>query len=117
MPHKPDHYHQTNPPCELKSVVLGRKGSKKGQKQSDSPTVKRRSSSACSPCDPHATSKKWDKMLWDMRMSESHHLGGGDIRITLAQQADIVAAMERLEMENDSVLPPEGLAATTCSHS
>ena len=50
-------------------------------------------------------------------MSESHHLGGGDIRITLAQQADIVAAMERLEMENDSVLPPEGLAATTCSHS
>lgn len=45
---EPDHYHQTNPPCELKSVVLGRQGSKKSQKQSDSETDKRRSSSACS---------------------------------------------------------------------
>ena len=26
---KPDKYHQTNPPTELKSVVLGRAGSKK----------------------------------------------------------------------------------------
>jgi hypothetical protein len=29
--YKPDRYHQTNPPCELKSVVLGRQGSKKKQ--------------------------------------------------------------------------------------
>jgi hypothetical protein len=29
MSHKPDQFHQTNPPCELKSVVLGRMGTKK----------------------------------------------------------------------------------------
>ena len=34
MTYKPDHYHQTNPPCELKRDVMGRQGSKKGQKES-----------------------------------------------------------------------------------
>lgn len=34
MTYKPDHYHQTNPPCELKKSVMGRQGSKKGQKKS-----------------------------------------------------------------------------------
>lgn len=29
MSYEPDCYHQTTPPCELKSVVLGRLGSKK----------------------------------------------------------------------------------------
>lgn len=48
MPHKPDHYHQTNPPCELKSVVLGRQNSKKSQKQSDSEAGEGSDASTCS---------------------------------------------------------------------
>ncbi len=46
MPHKPDHYHQTNPPCELKKDVMGRQGSKKGQKES-TPSG---SASGATPC-------------------------------------------------------------------
>ena len=49
MPHKPDHYHQTSPPCELKSVVLGRQNSKKSQKQSDSEAGEGSDASTCSP--------------------------------------------------------------------
>lgn len=34
MSYEPDKYHQTNPPCELKRDVMGRKGSKKNKHQS-----------------------------------------------------------------------------------
>ncbi len=39
MTYQPDNYHQTNPPCELKSAVMGRMNSKKS-KSSVSPKPK-----------------------------------------------------------------------------
>ena len=47
MSYKPDHYHQTDPPCELKKNVMGRQGSKKGQKPS-TPIGEKSDSAACS---------------------------------------------------------------------
>lgn len=47
MSYKPDNYHQTNPPCELKRDVMGRQGSKKGQKES-TPSGEGSDASTCS---------------------------------------------------------------------
>jgi len=47
MSYKPDNYHQTDPPCELKKDVMGRQGSKKGQKES-TPSDEGSDASPCS---------------------------------------------------------------------
>ena len=47
MSYKPDNYHQTDPPCELKKDVMGRQGSKKGQKES-TPSGEGSDASTCS---------------------------------------------------------------------
>ena len=38
MSYIPDYYHQTTPPCELKSVVMGRLASKKREKKTTAET-------------------------------------------------------------------------------
>lgn len=116
MSYEPDHYHQTNPPTELKRDVMGRKGSKKN-KVSDG---KRSDSATCSACcgAPRTTNGSEEGTKWyecskcgseffEARDSVGYKLGCDDTEKKVA---------EALEGHPDSELFGDGgLIAATIS--